>query len=203
MLSKQLYETLRKNSQGQTDNSLNLTSELINRGYNSQASQFEQKARGEINELKQGVEKAAESVLGDDVESLRQARRELDALAQQIEDEMARAEGQPSRTNGGARASAQSGNRQQQAGRNGQRQDSQQQAGQQGDPSQQGQPAQTGDAQEQQQGQGQGQPGQQQNQQSQQGQGQRGQQGQGQQPQQGQEGQQGVSAGHEGNSASV
>ena len=138
LLAKQLYETLRKSSQGQADNSLTMSSELLKRSFNSEAGQFEQKARGEINELKQGVEKAAESVLGDDVESLRLAKRELESLSKQIEDEMARAEGQQSRTNGAGRASAQSDRQRGEASRNGQRQDPEQ-AGQQGEQTQQGQ----------------------------------------------------------------
>ncbi|HYV31059.1 MAG TPA: hypothetical protein VEO53_08150, partial [Candidatus Binatia bacterium] len=98
LLAKQLYDTLRKNAQGQADNSLNMSSELLKRSFASEAGQFEQKARGEINELKAGVEKAAESVLGDDLESLRLAKRELDALSQQIENEIAQAQGRPSQS---------------------------------------------------------------------------------------------------------
>src|SRR5262245_3522626 len=152
LLAKQLYETLRKNSQGQADNSLNMSSELLKRNFNNEAGQFEQKARAEINELKQGVEKAAESVLGDDVESLRLAKRELDALSQQVESEIARAEGQQARTNGGARASAQSNPNRRRGQANGQNNDAQQ-AGQQGEQNQQGE-GQAGNQQEQENGQG-------------------------------------------------
>ena len=221
LLSKQLYDTLRKSSQGQTDNSLKTSSELLARSFNNEARQFEQKARGEISDLKDGVEKAAQSVLGDDVESLRLAKRELDALSQQIEDEISRANGQRSQTNGNGRASGQQGNQQQaqaqqggqmktnatatsqqfqqsqQAGEGQQQgENGQQQAGQQG---QQGQ----GQRQNSQQGQpGQGQqPGQEQGQQPSQQQGQQGQQGegQGQQPGQQQQGnQQGQGQGQQG-----
>ena len=60
--------------------SLDLSAELVQRGFLSQAGQFDQRARKTIDDLKRGVEKAAESVLGDDVEALRLARRELETL---------------------------------------------------------------------------------------------------------------------------
>src|SRR5262245_8724312 len=89
LLSKQLYDTLRQTDQSDPDKALDLTSELVNRGFLSQAGPFEQRARKQIDDLKRGVEKAAESVLGDDVEALRLARRELETLRQQLEKEIA------------------------------------------------------------------------------------------------------------------
>src|SRR5947208_8707012 len=89
LLSKQLYDTLRQTDQSDPDKALDLTAELVNRGFLSQASPFEQRAHKDIDALKRGVEKAAESVLGDDVEALRLARRELETLSQQLEKEIA------------------------------------------------------------------------------------------------------------------
>ena len=91
LLSKQLYDTLRQNNQDEMNKSLDLSAELVQRGFLSQAGQFDQRARKSIDDLKHGVEKAAESVLGDDVEALRLARRELETLSEQLEKEMARA----------------------------------------------------------------------------------------------------------------
>ena len=91
LLSKQLYDTLRKTSQGNIENSLNLSQELLKRSFIPEAGQFEQRARQEIQELKQGVERAAESVLGDETEALRLAKRELEQLTQQLEREIAQA----------------------------------------------------------------------------------------------------------------
>src|SRR5439155_8800740 len=90
LLSRQLYDTLRKTAQSNTEKSLDLSEELMKRSLASEASRFEQKARKEINDLKQGVEHAAESVLGDDTEALKLAKRELDQLAEQIERDIAR-----------------------------------------------------------------------------------------------------------------
>ena len=91
LLSKQLYDSLRKNSQGNLDQSLSATEELLKRNFLTQAQTFEQRANKEIQSLKQDVERAAESVLGDETEALRAAKRELDALTQQLAREMARA----------------------------------------------------------------------------------------------------------------
>ena len=91
LLSKQLYETLRKSNQGTLDQSLTAAGELSKRNFLKEAQPFEQKARSEIESLKQDVEKAAESVLGNETESLRRAKRELDHLTEELAREMARA----------------------------------------------------------------------------------------------------------------
>ena len=91
LLSKQLYDMLRQSNQEELNKSLDFSSELIQRGFLSQAGPFEQRARQNIDELKRGVERAAESVLGDDVEALRLAKRELDELSRQLEREMSQA----------------------------------------------------------------------------------------------------------------
>ena len=89
LLAKELYDALRKNAQAGTDRTLGMTQQLAERGYASQAQKFEEKARQEIEDLKSGVERAAESVLGDEAEALRLARAELDALNDQVEREIA------------------------------------------------------------------------------------------------------------------
>lgn len=89
LLAKELYDTLRKTAQSDTGKTLEMTKLLNQRGYGEQARKFEEKARGEIEELKTGVERAAESVLGDEAEALRQARAELDALNRQLNREIA------------------------------------------------------------------------------------------------------------------
>lgn len=91
LLAKELYDALRKTAQARTGETLEKTQQLAQRGYQPQAQKFEEKARQEIEELKTGVEKAAESVLGDEAEALRQARAELDALTQQLNREIAQA----------------------------------------------------------------------------------------------------------------
>jgi hypothetical protein len=162
LLSKELYDTFRKSNQGNLQDSLNLTEELLKRSFLPEASQFEQRARKEIENLKQGVEQAAESVLGDEAEALRMAKSELEQLAEQVEKELAASRAGQGSTNG-----------QQMAERDGSRarSPSEKQAGQQpGDQGQKGQDqqSQNGDGQQKsengqqgQSGQGQGQQGQQ------------------------------------------
>ncbi len=91
LLSRQLYDTLRENTQAGTDETLQKAGELARRGMQTQAKDFEEKARGEVERMKSGVERAAESVLGDEAEALKQARAELDSLAKQLDREIANA----------------------------------------------------------------------------------------------------------------
>ena len=91
LLARQLYDTLRENAQAGTDETRKKAGELARRGMQSQVKDFEQKARGEVEKVKNGVERAAESVLGDEAEALRQARAELDSLGKQLDREMAEA----------------------------------------------------------------------------------------------------------------
>jgi hypothetical protein len=104
MVSQELYDRLKESSEKSGAKSLDLTSEMLRQGYLPDAALAEERARAGIDDLKRGVERAAQSVLGDDAESLRLAGQELDRLAQQLEREMAQgAEGQ---TNRQQRASA-------------------------------------------------------------------------------------------------
>jgi hypothetical protein len=91
LLARELYDSLRKSAQAGTDDTLKKSAALAARGYTSQAKPFEQKARKEVGELKEGVERAAEAVLGNEADALRQARQELDRLAEAINREIARA----------------------------------------------------------------------------------------------------------------
>jgi len=92
LLSQKLYDTLRRADQRRTDNLLDMGSQLAQRGFLPQTSEVERAARTNINELRQGVESAAESVLGNETEALRYAQKELDDLTRQMEREMAAGE---------------------------------------------------------------------------------------------------------------
>lgn len=104
LLSKQLYDLVRRADQRHTDNQLEIGAQLVERGFLPQASQSERAANQNIDELRQGIERAAESVLGSEAEALRYAQKELDDLAAQVAKEM------PADTNLTA-ASAESGAR--------------------------------------------------------------------------------------------
>jgi len=119
LLSRKLYDTLRKTSSDNVDRALEVTSELLRRNFLPQAQEMEQRAGKGIEELRKGVEDAAGSVLGDETESLRLAQQQLDELIRQVNEEAARAgggaqqEGDPNRPAGSAAsrqlADAQSG----------------------------------------------------------------------------------------------
>jgi hypothetical protein len=128
LLSRKLYDALRKTSSDNLDRALEVTSELLRRNFLPQAQEMEQRAGKGIEELRKGIEDAAGSVLGDEAESLRLAQQQLDELIRQVNEEAARAgseasqDGDPNRPIGAA-ASQQLADARSEAGR-----------GQQGDP---------------------------------------------------------------------
>jgi hypothetical protein len=91
LLSRKLYETVRESSTKNIDRDLEITSELLRRNFLTQAQKIEQRAGQSIEELRKGVEEAAQSVLGDEAESLRLAREQLDELIRDVNEEVARA----------------------------------------------------------------------------------------------------------------
>jgi hypothetical protein len=167
-MTRSLFDLLRDNSEQGGPKLEEITSEMVRQGFLPQAGRVGEKTRPGIENLKKGVERAAQSVLGDDTDSLRLAERQLDDLASELGREIAQGQGKLSDTNGlgsgkgsastpgelghptNQMAQAQSGGREQGQ----QAQSGGQQPGQQGQQSQQGQAGQPG-----QQGQ-QGQPGQ-------------------------------------------
>ncbi len=158
-MTRDLYDRLQKTAESeQGGKALDLTRELLKDGYLPQARQAAQGARNEINDLRRGIERAADNVLGDDAEQLKLAQSELDSLTDQLRREISQAgAGQrPGNEQPGAdKNGKQPGQR---SGRGDQRQAGAQQPGQ-SDPSQPGQGEQPGEGQGQREGQGQ-QPGQ-------------------------------------------
>ncbi|NDB75111.1 MAG: hypothetical protein EB141_05620 [Verrucomicrobia bacterium] len=109
MMSRGLNELLEKASEAGGTKSLEIASQLAKNGLNLPAASVEQRARKSIDELKRGVERAAESVLGDEAEALKQAAKTLDSLARQLESELARGEGKSAKADGEAQSAAQPG----------------------------------------------------------------------------------------------
>ncbi len=90
-LLRSVYEELTEGRR-QSKTPVEVTSRLLREGFAPEASELEQRARRGLDALRQGVERAADSVLGSDAEALRLAQRELDQLSQQLEKEIAQAE---------------------------------------------------------------------------------------------------------------
>jgi hypothetical protein len=87
LLSQQLYDTLRRASQMRNENLLQTGEQLVDHGLVSQAGAAEGAVRKNLNELREKVERAAQSVLGNETEALRYAQKELDDLSAQVEHE--------------------------------------------------------------------------------------------------------------------
>ena len=88
LLSKQLYDMLRSTRESKMDQALTATQQLLKQGILPEAAKAEQQARSGIDQLKNGIERAAESVLGNEVDSLKRAKKELAQLSQQLENEI-------------------------------------------------------------------------------------------------------------------
>ena len=103
LLAQKLYDSFRKTQQRQVDQKLSDTSELLKRGFAEEARKSEEPAREGIEQLKEDLESAAKSVLGDETEALRRALGELDQLSQDLDREIQ--ESDPSaQTNRGVQA---------------------------------------------------------------------------------------------------
>ena len=91
-LSRDLNERLqRAQEREEGGRAVDVTRELLRDGLLTEARQAGERSRGLVDELRRGVERAAERVLGDDAEQLKLARSELDALADQLQRELAAA----------------------------------------------------------------------------------------------------------------
>lgn len=90
LLAGTLYEAHQEARRIELDQRLETTSELLRRGFDSDAQQLERTAREGVTNLRQSIEQAAEEVLGDETEALRRALTELERLSQEINQEIAR-----------------------------------------------------------------------------------------------------------------
>jgi len=97
LAAKQLYDAARMAQQQKTDQALKAAAQLLQQGFIPEAAQAEEIARRGITSLQAGIESAAESILGDELADLKQAKRELAELAQALkqESQSARGDGSP------------------------------------------------------------------------------------------------------------
>lgn len=124
-LRQSVYERLRE-SRRSGRSAVEVSADLLREGLSAEANNLEDRARRSINELKTGVERAAESVLGDDTEALRLARNELEELSRQLERELAQAQREANTNRASGRGELAQNNQQQRAGQGGQSSDRQQ-----------------------------------------------------------------------------
>ncbi len=193
LTNSQFDEMRRLQESEESGKALRLSAQLMRRNQTEEAARAGERAKEGLDRLRQGVEKAAESVIGDDTEAIRLAESQLDAAAEAVRREIARqqgGEGQPGTEPGEPQTSAPNQSRKGEPGQEGgQRGEGAGETAQNQEPPKEGQPGQGGEGQP---GQGRPQtPGQGQDvARSQQGQPREGQPGQnqGQQPGQGREG---------------
>lgn len=86
-LHRQLYDLLREHGQSGVDNRMETGSELLRRGLMDQARDLQPGVTRDLDQLRRGVERAADSVLGDETNTLRFAKNELDELSRQLDRE--------------------------------------------------------------------------------------------------------------------
>jgi hypothetical protein len=121
LASRSLLERLGDKSEQDGAKLLETTAELVRQDFLPQASATGQRVRGNLDNLKRGVERGAESVLGDDTEALRLAKQELDQLMDQLQREGTQASGN-GQTNQSAGQLASANGQQQKARNEGSRQ---------------------------------------------------------------------------------
>jgi hypothetical protein len=88
LLAQKLYDSYRKSQQRQIDRRLQETSELLRRGFDPEARQIEKEAGEGIDQLRQELEEAATTVLGDETEALQRALGELERLERSLDEEL-------------------------------------------------------------------------------------------------------------------
>lgn len=88
LLAERLYETLRNVSQEDPAQALSSAADLTERGFLPMAEDYEEIAAEGIEGLARGIRRAAESVLGGELEGLRMARDELNELADRVREDL-------------------------------------------------------------------------------------------------------------------
>ncbi|MCF7788177.1 MAG: hypothetical protein K9N47_18790 [Prosthecobacter sp.] len=94
LLHRNLYDAVRKAQTSGLEENLRETRDQLRYGTQAEAKDAERKAANAVEELRKGVEKAAESVLGSESEALRVAKNELDKLIKEAQEQEAAGEGQ-------------------------------------------------------------------------------------------------------------
>lgn len=109
-MTRALYDRLQAENGEEGTRMFDLSSELLKEGLVPQARDAERQARSSVDELRRGVERAAERVLGDDAEALRLAQSELQAITDQLDQEARQAQAAerpaPSSEGGGSPATS-------------------------------------------------------------------------------------------------
>jgi hypothetical protein len=93
LLAKELYDTVRKATERKIPDALKAAEQLVDYGVAEEAAKAARHAGQGLEQLRDGVERAARSVLGDEVAALQRAQDELDDLALELDRELDQATG--------------------------------------------------------------------------------------------------------------
>ena len=141
LLAKELYDTVRKANEQKIPDAIKASQQLVDLGIGEEAAKASRHAGQGLDQLREGVERAVRSVLGDETAALKRAQSELEDLGDQLDREIAQATGtepanrgrRESRPSPGQEREASDGpDRQQQPGQDAQGEGRDQQKGQQG-----------------------------------------------------------------------
>ena len=91
LLARQLYETVRKTRADRASEALDETRELNRRGLTKDAAVAERRAHEGLDRMQKGIERAAEAVLGNELDTLKRASRELTEAGKAVQQELAQA----------------------------------------------------------------------------------------------------------------
>jgi hypothetical protein len=95
LLAQKLYDAARGAAEQKVGDSIDTARRLAQGGITPDAADASRKAAQGTEQLRKGVEQAAETVLGGQTEALKRAQRELEELSEQVNREVASATGQP------------------------------------------------------------------------------------------------------------
>ena len=88
LLAEELYDTYRDSEVSRPDEALKSARRSLGRGWLEDARTEEDRARQGIQQMREGIENAAERVLGDESEALKQARKTLEELNRELQGEI-------------------------------------------------------------------------------------------------------------------
>ena len=94
LLAEELFETLEDVREQRTLDALEMTRRMVQRGFDDDAAEVEELARGGIDTLREGIRRAEEDLLATDVEALERAERELAQLGDELRREVERERGE-------------------------------------------------------------------------------------------------------------
>lgn len=94
-LAEDLFDTVRKVNERMVPELIKETDRLVDLGIDEEAAKSSRRAGEGIGEMREGIERAARSVLGDEAAALRLAQQELKDLADQVDREIAQGTGKP------------------------------------------------------------------------------------------------------------